>query len=529
MKVPKRQLLINAIMSVTQILVISGTLFVLYRFLLDTIGIEQLGIWSLVLAATAVTQIANLGLSVSLVKFVSKYIALKDQQNVSQLIQTAAISTAIFVGLIILIAYPVAALVLKMVVPSKFVPHAMGILPYSLISLWLLILVGVFQSGIDGCQRIDIRSMLLMASAVLYLVLCFVLAPRYGLMGVAYARVIQNLSVLVASWLILRRYVPLLPIIPCRWNKTLFREMFGYGVNFQVISVTSMLGDPITKVLLSKFGGLAMVGYYEMASRMIHQLRALIISANQVVVPTVSGLHEVMPEKVNSFYAKSYQTIFYISLPAYSFLIVCAPLVSRIWLGWYEPVFVFTAVLLSIGAFLNTLGGPAYFTNLGTGSLKWNVIGHLLSVLLNALLGFVLGVIFGGKGVIVSFMIAAALSSGVITVAYSIKHKISLTELLAGKELAVAVFCALAVSFLLNAVLWGGMDVVTLNVYSLMIFMIITAVPMWRHPVRKSLFGWVANDLFAGNKYSAKYKTICSGDKKSVVKDLNHVSEGKIW
>jgi len=69
-KMQRRQILINAIMSVVQIVVIGIVLFILYRFLLNTIGVEQLGIWSLVLATTSVTQIASFGLSGSVVKFV---------------------------------------------------------------------------------------------------------------------------------------------------------------------------------------------------------------------------------------------------------------------------------------------------------------------------------------------------------------------------------------------------------------------------------------------------------------------------
>ncbi|HSW36364.1 MAG TPA: hypothetical protein VLH18_07155, partial [Candidatus Limnocylindrales bacterium] len=64
----KRQVLINAIMSVVQVVAIGVILFILYRFLLDTIGIDKLGVWSIVLATTSVATIANLGLSASVVK-----------------------------------------------------------------------------------------------------------------------------------------------------------------------------------------------------------------------------------------------------------------------------------------------------------------------------------------------------------------------------------------------------------------------------------------------------------------------------
>src|SRR4030066_1313189 len=143
----------------------------------------------------------------------------------------------------------------------------------------------------------------------------------------------------------------------------MFKRIIFYGINFQVISIAVMLSDPVTKALLSKFGNLSMVGFYEMASRMVLQFRAIIVSANQVVVPTIADMTENAPEKIRAFYLRSYDLLFYLALPLFSLLIICAPIISEIWIGYYERVFVFSAILLSIGWFLNTLAVPAYFAN----------------------------------------------------------------------------------------------------------------------------------------------------------------------
>ena len=54
----------------------------------------------------------------------------------------------------------------------------------------------------------------------------------------------------------------------------------------------TMLLDPLAKVLLSRFGGLSAVAYFEMANRMVSQARSLIASANQVLVPYYSKVAE---------------------------------------------------------------------------------------------------------------------------------------------------------------------------------------------------------------------------------------------
>ncbi len=57
----KRRVLTNAAMATGQAVIVGIALFVLFRFLLGTIGIEKVGIWSLVLAVTNVTRISELG------------------------------------------------------------------------------------------------------------------------------------------------------------------------------------------------------------------------------------------------------------------------------------------------------------------------------------------------------------------------------------------------------------------------------------------------------------------------------------
>ena len=104
-------------------------------------------------------------------------------------------------------------------------------------------------------------------------------------------------------------------------------------MNFQIISISTMCYEPVTKVLLSKYGGVSLVGYFEMATRLVQQFRAVIISANQVLVPTIAHLKEKNPEKIQGIYLTSYQLLFYLSIPMYSMIILCSPIISELWIG----------------------------------------------------------------------------------------------------------------------------------------------------------------------------------------------------
>lgn len=494
----KRQILINAIMSMIQVAVIGGILFILYRFLLKTIGIEQLGIWSLVLATTAVTQIANLGLSGSVVKFVAKYIARGENENVSGVIQTAFLSVGIFVALILMIGYPIAKWILSLVILPESLPSAVAILPYAFLALWIMIVTSIFQAGLDGYQRIDLRCLLLMGGAVFHLFLCFIFVPIHGLIGLAYARVIQNFTVLISSWILIKRYVPLLPIFPSKWNRKLFKEIIRYGMNFQVITITTMLYDPATKALLSKFGGLSMVGYYEMASKVIKQFRALIISANQVLIPVIADLKEKTPKKIQSVYLISYNLLFYLALPLYSLIIVSMPIVSELLIGHHVRIFVLFGILLAIGLFLNILNAPAQYTNLGIGELRWNVISHIVIALLNVGLGFLLGFFYGGLGVVIAWVISLALGSSIIYLSYHIRHKIPLIELAPKASRIIIIICLIGIfsSFIIHHIFFDSINTIALNGIIILLFLMIVFPSLWFHPMRKRLLEWMTTEFF---------------------------------
>jgi len=485
----KRQVLVNALISVLQIVLIGIVIFILYKFLLVTIGAKQLGIWSIVLATSSVSQIANFGFSGSVVKFVAKYTALKENQNASNVVQTAVISLGSFVGILLLIFYPAFTKILSIIVAVDSLPLALDILPYALLSLWLMMIVSVFQSALDGFQRIDLRSIILTCSSILNLILCIILAPPYGLMGVAYARVAQMLVTLIVSWFVLKQYIKL-PLLPCKWNKQLFREILSYGLKFQTISIAIMFYDPVTKGLLSKFGSLSMVGYYEMASRMVQQFRALVVSANQVLFPAIADLKEKSPEKIASVYQTSYQLLFYISVPLFSLIIVSLPLISQLWIGYYERIFVIFGSLLAVGWFLNTLNAPAYFVNLGIGELRWNVVSHVAIALLNAVLGLIFGVYFRGNGVVIAWVISLALGSSLIYLPYHIKHKIPLTDLLPRESRLLIAVSILGVVFI--TAIQGKM------IYMIIIpaiFTVTILIILWFHSMRIRLIGWVSDEL----------------------------------
>ena len=396
----KKRISRNVLATVTQVLISGVVFFVLYRYLYDRLGVEQIGVWSLVLAATSVSRIGELGLSAGVVRFVAQALGRGDTQRAADVVQTTALTLGAFMAVLLTAGYPIFTLILGYLLPPHGVPVAMCILPYALVSLCVLVIVSVLSGGLDGCMRMDIRSLLTGSSHLLYLTLAMLLVPKYGLVGVAQAQLIQSVGLMCVLWWALKRQLEELPMVPLYWKLPVLREMIGYGVNFQIITVVNMLFDPVIKALMSRFGGLGALGYYEMANRLILQGRSLIIEASRVMVPAIARLQEQEKGQAKELFIISYRSTFFVSALFYGLLGISITAISMLWLGHDQATFIQFALLLNLGWFSNTLIGPAYFSNLGSGKLRANMYSHIIMGLSSLLVGGALGSLYGGLGVI---------------------------------------------------------------------------------------------------------------------------------
>ena len=504
--IDKTKLIKNANSSIAQIVVTGITLLLLYRYLLEIIGAEKLGIWSLVLAISSMSQMANLGLTGTIVKYVASYNALGDKRKMILAIQTAVITIGCIALIFILALMPVADYSFSLILDINNQKSAKEILPIALLCFWLFMVTGIYQGALYGCELISQRNWILMFDSVMHLILCLIYAPEYGLIGLAYARLTQNFITLFLTIFILKKQITNLPLVPHKWNKVIFKEMFSYAANFQLITLLVMLSDPITKGFLSKFGSVSMVSYYEMANKLVQLFRSLIVNANQVLVPSFAGLKELEPQKISQVYLMSHRTVFFLTIIGFCLLAVSAPLISYLWIGSLESVFIVALILLNAGYLINTLAVPAYFSSLGTGDMKGNVVSHLMMTVTNIGLILLIGKSWQGAGVIVAWALSLSVGGSILNIMYFKSNSISLREIIPKDSRYLMLYCIVGLGA--SYYVWTLQDAVInqmlkslqltellsrLITYGsvIMCFALIVIIPVWIHPVRKKISGWI--------------------------------------
>lgn len=489
----------NAIASILQVVASAAVLFLLYRYLVQQLGIQKLGIWSLLLASVSLARLSELGMSAGVTRFVARELARGEGAQAAGIVETAQISLGIGMGILILLVYPAMGWLLHLVIPDTDMKLVWPILPAALISIWVTAQVGIVLGSLEGCQRIVVRSLLMTVSHVILLMAALAFVPRWGLVGLAWGQVGQNLMLLIGGGVILRRIMPEIRLAPRHWNKKHFRALFSYGVQFQVAGWSMVLYDPLTKALISHFGGLSEVGWFEMASQMIAKLRALFISGVQVLVPVVATLGEEADSlRLRLLYSDTYQLVLYLALPFFAGIVALAPFISIAWLGRLESSFVAFGAVLSAGWFLNVLNSPSYFANVGSGSLRWNTVGHVVIGAVNIVFGIVLGRAWGGIGVVTAWAVALALGSTFIMVAFHKGNRIRLGELFPphfGYLALTSLTSALIVLPFGTRMAAPSASPTEIALVLIIAFVILVGPSFWFHPMRRRISRWAATRI----------------------------------
>jgi O-antigen/teichoic acid export membrane protein len=487
----RSRLLLNILANIFQVVGGAVLLFALYRYLTENLGVAAVGVWAVVMAATSLSKLADLGMTAAVTRQVAQCLAIDDTGGGARVIQTAFLSLLGALSVVL----PALAFALPSVLSSVFVDSevedALRLLPYAVVSLGISVLSGILLSALDGVQWMRSRALIVVgAQAVLY-TLAVVYVPQYGLVGVAAAQVVQGLITLVAAWILLKVRLPELPLLPYQWRRAEFLSMVGYGTKVQIGTVAILLMDPVTKVFFASFGGAAAAGYFEIASQAVSKIRALIVSANQALVPLVAGMSTDRSSSASELYTLNVRVLACTALPMFIIVYLLGDsLVSLLVTSDVEAAFhvgKFFRILL-IAWLVNLIAAPAYFFNLGEGAVGVNAATHVASAVINILAGWGLGLAFGLYGVLVGYAFAVVVGSLCLAVEFTFRRRLFVWGAVAKENLGfvsiiiVVIFAQLGFSESFYSTAGGGSIVVW-------ILIAVTGVCWWRHLLLRSLLG----------------------------------------
>ncbi len=258
-------------------------------FILHRLGDEAFGLWILIFSVTGYYGLFDLGIRSSIVRYVAKYSATGEYEDLNRLVNTAMFSYsgigAVAMGITLIAAYYVNSIFR---VPAEFVVTAR----------WLLIMVGtavslgfplgVFSGTLEGLQRFYLLNFTNISSTLLRAVL-IVIALRHGggLLAVALITVSLPLFNGLVNAAVVLRHLPLhfgLKYV----SRSSLRRIASYSGTTFLIIVAGRLRFKTDAMIIGTFLSAAAVTYFTVGSRLVDYASEVVSSLAQIFVPMSS-------------------------------------------------------------------------------------------------------------------------------------------------------------------------------------------------------------------------------------------------
>ena len=289
MKFNKGQILKNVSSSWFSLGVNVVTGFILSPFIVHHLGDEAFGLWILIFSVTGYYGLFDLGIRSSIIRYVAKYSANEEYDELNRLVNTAMFSYsaigAIAMSITLIAAHYVSSI-------FKIQPEFVGT------ARWLLLMVGasvslgfplgVFSGILEGLQRFYVLNFTNITSTILRTVLIIVSLQRGGgLLSVALITVALPLINQIVNAIVSFRLL-CLQIGPRYINRATLKLIAGYSGTTFLIIIGGRLRFKTDAMVIGTFLGAAAITFFTIGSRLVDYSSELVSSLAQIFIPMSS-------------------------------------------------------------------------------------------------------------------------------------------------------------------------------------------------------------------------------------------------
>lgn len=377
----------NVVTSVIAFAANLALVFISYRLVVQYDGLGAVGLWSNLMAWIFVIRLGDVGMANAAVRFAAALDPAQEPDQVRRHIDTAFVLNAVLFLVLTGAGWAVYATNLGHIVPGgeANLTIARAILPLLFAGFLLQNLSGLALGALRAIHRGYVAAWLSVAGTVLQLVVVVPLVGKIGLAALAWGQIAQYGLTLLGGWggfllgmhQITGKTGPLLPV---RASTSVLREMLGFSVKAQFANLLNGLFEPLAKILLGRFGGLDLLGLFELSYKLIALPRNAVVSGVQASVPSLTRLMASDREAARQLYQRTLRRSLNMTVLVLGAVILASPLVSWLWLGRIEPKFSLFATLLGAGFLLNGLGAPAFVLGMASGRMRGNIQSAALAL-----------------------------------------------------------------------------------------------------------------------------------------------------
>jgi len=352
-----------------------------------------------------------MGMSSASVRFVALSNLEPGKSKLHSYIETSVIANvAIYVTLGI-ISYFIIEMNISHIVEEGRLGEVKSLIPLMIFGFVILNISGVILGCLQGLHLGYLNSSINVLGYLVQIVVVLILVPKNGLLGMAWAQLAQYTFTMTVSWIFIRSKSGIRGVVPINFSMPAFREMIAYSSKVQAAGLANGLFEPLTKILMQKFGNLEILGVFELAYKTVSLTRNLVASGVSASLPALTSLISSARSQAIDLYETSKRRTILASIIVFVAICLASPIISYLWIGKLEHKYIVFVLVLSIGFLINVYAAPAYLLGMALGVMRHNVLGATLSTLTLIVMGAALGQLLGGLGVVITVSVCSVISA----------------------------------------------------------------------------------------------------------------------
>jgi len=420
----KRILVKNSVFGLGQAVINLILVFFVIPIFIKMLGSESYGVFALVMVIGNLNTFTNLGLTSALVKFIAEQ-GKNEESNIDILVNLILMVAAIL-PLSIIVLYFDKFILLDLLKISVNIFGEAKWLYFWIIWANFLIFVGqVFKSILDALQKVYVTSLQQVIYNLLYWGLILIaLLLGYNLPVIGFAIFIAAFIWLIINIISAIREWGTISYLDLKKNfKTSAKKQLHYGLKIYTSGMIGFFYEPLSKILISNFIGVAEVGFYDIALKLRSQLWGFIAKLFYPLYPFISEQKDTAI--IRKYVHDLEQKTFLIIVPIIIFVILLMHPFITVWLGNNVNIISVTAIAIISFHLIGSTVIPNYQYLMAKDLAQKTIILQLFNVVFNVLF-FLITVKFIGYYALIIGNVAAILSSFILSLYYQQKYLDSL-------------------------------------------------------------------------------------------------------
>lgn len=379
------------------------------------LGNDRFGIYAAILSVVGYVGLLDLGIGMSLTKFVAEYDAKKDHGTLAEFLSTALL---LYIGLgavgAALLAGGCGLLVREVFqIPELLWPEARLVVWISAVSLFNGLTLGIFGNLLNGLQRQDLSRTIGIANTLLtYGGAIVLIRLGLGLVGFVLFTAIMDLLSFLVQMAIAKRLVPTLPFLPRTFRIERMRQIlnFSFAMFINQLAVRNM--GSLDKLVLGFFLPIANVTLYSIGFTLTSFCFRLPAAAVLASMPAASELQaKDRMAAVQELVLRGIKYTGILAVPVFTVVGGLAPCLVRLWMGEGYESSARVAQILLFGYFWLVLSSSGMSVMVGIGKPYVNTLYAVAQILLCTGLSVILVMRFGLYGAAAGSSLAYSVGS----------------------------------------------------------------------------------------------------------------------